>query len=213
VSFLNVHWSKKNRYEKQKMSSLSFMPVASSGPSDACFSTVNPHYSSQGTPARMADGRVLTDYRPRCFQYPTAAAAAFGGDEYRTRMIHGADELMAAARELNNRKVTSVSCVDTMVPELYKRVCTWKGCKTIPGNYQGIGTGRIYVPSASGAASDPQALSDMTVPTLPQTFPRAGPRVGSQCALGDPETAWALKDATSIYGSSAKSHPYSAPRA
>jgi hypothetical protein len=182
-------------------------------PGDACYSTVNPHYSKHGTPARMADGRIMTDYRPRCFQYSTQAAAAFGGDDYRTRMIHGADELMAAAREVNNRKVTSVNCVDTMVPELYKRVCTWKGCKTLPGNYQGIGTGRIYVPSAAGSAANPQALSDISVPAIPLTYQRAAPRIGSQCALGDPETAWSLQGAAAVYGSSAKSHPYSAPRA
>ncbi len=192
--------------------SLAFAPVAPPS-GDACFSSLNPHYSKYGTPARMADGRILTDYRPRCFQYATQAAATFGENEYRARMIHGADELMTVARELNNKKVASVSCVDTMVPELYKRVCTWKGCKTVPGNYQGIGTGRVYVPSASGSAGNPQALSDITIPHIPQTFPRAGPRIGSQCAINDPETAWALKGDAAVYGSSAKSHPYSAPRA
>jgi hypothetical protein len=122
-------------------------------------------------------------------------------------MIHGAEELMAAAREMNNRKVTSTGCVDTMVPELYKRVCTWEGCKVIPGNFQGIGTGRIYVGSASGSAADPQALSD-TMPAIPNTFPRQGPSAPSQCAPNDAETAWSLPN---IPGS-AKSHPYSAPR-
>lgn len=193
------------------MSSLAFAPVASSG-GDACFTSVNPHYKT-GAPARMADGRLMTDYRPRCSQYPVAAAQAWGVEEYRKRMTHGADELIAAARELNNRKVTAVSCVDTMVPELYKRVCTWEGCKTIPGNFQGIGTGRIYIPSLSGSAADPQTLSDATIPSMPMTFPRAAPRVGSQCAVNDSETAWAVKGDAAVYGASAKSHPYSAPRA
>jgi hypothetical protein len=195
------------------MASLSFAPVLADSAGAACFSTTNPHYSKHGTPARMADGRLMTDYRPRCFQYPTQAAAAFGDNEYRARMIHGADELMEVARQMNNRKATSVSCVDTMVPELYKRVCTWKGCKTVPGNFQGIGTGRIYVPSAISSADNPQALSDISVPAIPQTYPRQPPRIGSQCAINDPETAWALKGDVASYGSSAKSHPYSAPRA
>ncbi len=180
---------------------------------DACFSTVDPHYSNTGAPARMADGRIMTDYRPRCFQYPLAAAQKWGDNEARLRMVRGADELMANARVVNNRKVTSVSCVDTMVPELYKRVCTWDGCKTVPGNFQGIGVGRIYVPSAAASAENPQALSDTSVPNIPQTYPRQPPRIGSQCAVGDPEKAYLVHGDASFYGSSAKSHPYSAPRA
>jgi len=189
--------------------SLAFSPVQ--GNTDACYASVNPHYAKHGTPARMEDGRIMTDYRPRCFQYPVAAAQAFGDNEYRNRMTHGAKELMEAARQMNNRKATSQDCVDTMVPELYKRICTWKGCKTVPGNFQGIGTGRIYVPSAEGSASDPEALAN-TMPNIPQTFARQAPRVGSQCALNDPETMWSLKGDVTQYGSSAKSHPYSAPR-
>lgn len=189
------------------MSSLAFAAVT---PNTAdCFTTVDPHYAIHGAPARMADGRIMTDYRPRCLHYSVAAAQAFGDNEYRNRMVHGAQELMSAARAMNNRKNTSIDCVDTMVPELYKRVCTWKGCKTIPGNFQGIGTGRIYIPSAEAAASNPQALSD-TMPAIPQTYPRDAPRVGSQCAANDPETSWKLKNTVA---GGAKSHPYSAPRA
>lgn len=195
------------------MSSLGFAPTGPNPAGAACFATVNPHHAKTGTPARMADGRIMTDYRTRCHQYPLAAVQAWGVNEARQRMIHGADELMAAARQLNNRKVSSVSCVDTMVPELYKRVCTWQGCKVIPGNFQGIGTGRIYVPSASASASNPQALSDVSVPAIPNTYSRQAERIGSQCAVNDPETAWSLKGDVALYGGSAKSHPYSAPRA
>jgi hypothetical protein len=194
------------------MSSLGFSSVSAYPAGAACFTSVNPRYAATGAPARMADGRLMTDYRPRCAQYAVAAAGAFGEQDARRRMIHGAEELMMAAREMNNRKNTATSCVDTMVPELYKRVCTWKGCKVIPGNFQGIGTGRIYVPSAEGAAADPQALSD-AMPKLPQTFARSPSSVPSSCAIDDPEAAWSLHGPIERYGSSAKSHPYSAPRA
>jgi hypothetical protein len=194
------------------MSSLGFATL--DGPNgDSCFTTVDPKYSKTGAPARMADGRVMTDYRPRCHQYPVKAAANFGDNEYRARMIHGAEELMDAARQLNNRKVMPTACVDTMVPELYKRVCTWQGCKTVPGNFQGIGTGRIYVPSGEAAADKPQELSDMTIPAIPNTFARVESREASQCAAGDYETRWSIKGPAAQMGSSAKSHPYSAPRA
>lgn len=196
------------------MSSLEFMELRPGALQQAgCYATIDPHYASHGTPARMADGRVMTDYRPRCYQYPTVAAAEFGDNDVRMRMTHGAEVLMQQARDLNNYKVTSQNCVDTMVPELYKRVCTWKGCKTVPGNFQGIGTGRIYVPSIYKSASAPQALSDASIPMAPGTFPRRAPSSRSQCAQDDPETAFSLKGNASIYGGSASSHPYSAPRA
>jgi hypothetical protein len=175
----------------------------------ACFTTVNPNQSASGSPARMMDGRLFTDYRPRCFQYPVKAAQAWGDNEYRQRMIHGADELMEAARQMNNRKLTPATCVDTMVPEMYKRVCTWKGCKVVPGNATGIGVGRIYVPSIESAADDPQMLSDVSIPPVFGTFPRQPPSQPSQCSFGDPEKAWFVKDSA---GQTAKSHPYSAPR-
>jgi hypothetical protein len=161
----------------------------------------------------MADGRLMTDYRPRCHQYAVSAAMTWGDNESRERMTHGAEELMEVARQANNRKVLATSCVDTMVPELYKRVCTWRGCKTVPGNHVGIGTGRIYVPEAEGAAGDPQVLSDVSVPKLPQTWARQPPRIPSVCAADDPEKMWSLRGEVTRFGSAAKSHPYSAPRA
>jgi hypothetical protein len=187
------------------MSTLGSCPIEKSA---SCFTTVNPNHASTGSPARMMDGRTFTDYRPRCHQYPVKAAAAWGDNEYRERMIHGADELMGAARQMNNRKVTAAACVDTMVPEMYKRVCTWKGCKVVPSNPAGVGTGRIYVPSVESAAADPQMLSDVSIPEIFGTFPREAPAEGSKCALADPEGMWAMKGAPV----SAKSHPYSAPR-
>lgn len=194
------------------MSALGFMTLGSDLKDAACFATVDPQYAKHGTPARMADGRVMTDYRPRCYQYPTLAAAELGDNGVRQQMTDGALQLMSQARELNNRKVTSQTCVDTMLPDLYKRVCTWKGCKTVPGNYQGLGVGRVYIPELYRTASAPQALSDATIPRLPGTFPRRPPPVGSQCASDDPERAFAWKGDAAKYGSAAASHPYSAPR-
>jgi len=194
------------------MSGLGFMNLGSDLKNAACFATVDPQYAKHGTPARMADGRVMTDYRPRCYQYPTLAAAELGDNGVRQQMTDGALQLMSQARELNNRKVTSQTCVDTMLPDLYKRVCTWKGCRTVPGNYQGLGVGRVYIPELYRTASAPQALSDATIPRLPGTFPRRPPPVGSQCASDDPERAFAWKGDAAKYGSAAASHPYSAPR-
>jgi hypothetical protein len=189
-----------------------YSPVAPNPSGAACYTTVDPHYSETGAPGRMADGRLVTDYRPRCFQYPILAAQKWGDNVARERMIHGAEELMAAARAVNDYKNTPTSCEDTMVPELYQRVCTWDRCKTIPGNYQGIGTGRIYVPSSADYASSPQAMSDMNVPAIPNTYPRRAPRFPSQCGADD-SAAWSIQSNTTGFVSGAQSHPYSAPRA
>lgn len=195
------------------MSSLTYAPVTPNPSGDACFSTSDPKYSSSGAPARMADGRIVTDYRPRCLQYPLQAVQTYGENGARARMTHGAEELRRSVRDMNNQKLTPTSCEDTMVPELYKRVCTWQGCKTIPGNFQGIGVGRIYVPKEAGSAGNPQALSDASIPDIPDTFPRVPARVANQCAIDDPEVAWQVRGGVSMYGGSAKSHPYSSPRA
>ena len=189
------------------MSTLGACPVANSS-SGACYTTVNPNKVATGSPARMADGRLFTDYRPRCYQYSVKAAETWGDNGYRARMVHGAEELMEAARQMNNRKVTATKCVDTMVPEMYKRVCTWKGCKVVPGSAVGMGVGRIYVPSVAAAADDPQTLSDVSVPGIFGTYARAAPAVGSQCAVADEEQMWFMKNAVGT----AQSYPYSAPR-
>ena len=93
------------------MSYQAFAPVADIG---SCFTTVNPNQAATGSPARMMDGRLFTDYRPRCHQYSLKAAQTWGENEARMRMVHGADELAEAARQLNNRKATAIhgpSCV------------------------------------------------------------------------------------------------------
>ena len=161
----------------------------------------------------MDDGRMFTDYRPRCNQYPVKTAGQWGEHTGRQNMIHESDVLMEEARTLLQNKATPVkdSCVDTMVPELYKRVCTWRGCETVPGHYAGIGTGRVYIPNASGAAEDSDGLAKATLPNIPNTFEVTGPTAGSQCAADDKEKLWKFLDQPAGY--SARSMPYSGPRA
>ena len=196
------------------MSLNTYAPVRPNPAGPACYTSIDPHYEETGAPARMADGRLVTDYRPRCFQYPILAAQKWGDNNARERMVRGAEELMAATRAVLNMKNTATSCEDTMVPELYQRVCTWDRCRTINGNYQGIGTGRIYVPSSARYASSPQTLSDMNVPVIPKTFAKHPPRFPSQCATDDAAKQWSIQDNLAVFSpAGAKSHPYSAPRA
>jgi hypothetical protein len=71
------------------MSTLGSSPLENNA---SCFTTINPNHAASGSPARMYDGRLFTDYRPRCHQYPVKAAEAWGDNEYRKRMIEGAEE-------------------------------------------------------------------------------------------------------------------------
>jgi len=193
--------------------SLSYAPAnPSTGvESGSCYTTIDPHFENSAS--RMEDGRLFTDYRPRCLQYPMKVAGAWGEHDGRQKMVQSTDSLITEARELLQKKVAPVkgSCVDTMVPELYKRVCTWRGCETIPGHYAGIGTGRIYVPDNASMAADPDALANTTLPKMPNTFAMEGSSVPSKCAADDAEKFWKFLDQPQGY--SARATPYSGPRA
>ena len=176
-----------------------------------CYTTIDPNHDQSAD--RMHDGRLFTDYRPRCLQYPLKVTGVWGEHDGRQKMIQATDSLMDEARTLLQRKVAPVkgSCVDTMVPELYKRVCTWRGCETVPGHYAGIGTGRVYVPESAALAGDPDSLAKSTIPPMPDTFSMEGKSEPSQCAADDKEKFWKFLDQPQGY--SARATPYSGPRA
>lgn len=196
-------------YKGRGMASLGF---GSAVPSQGnCFTTI--YSKNQNAPTRMEDGRMFTDYRPRCAQYPIKLNAQWGEHDGRQNMIHGGDVLMEEARNVLQKKATPVSgsCIDTMVPELYKRVCTWRGCETIPGHYAGIGTGRVYIPDSANLAEEPEQLALVTQPNIANTYEMEGPTESSQCAADDKEKLWSFLDTPTQH--SARNMPYSGPRA
>ena len=192
-----------------EMSSLSYAPAVPSNGN--CYTTIDPNNDKSAN--RMEDGRLFTDYRPRCLQYPLKVTGIWGEHDGRQKMVQVADTLIDEARTLLTTKVSPVkgSCVDTMVPELYKRVCTWKGCETIPGHFAGLGTGRIYVPEMANSAGDSDTLAKETIPMMPDTYSSDGATEPSQCADDDKEKFWKFLDQPA--GFSARSTPYSGPRA
>lgn len=191
------------------MSSLPYAPAKLSNGN--CFTTTYSHINT--APARMMDGRMFTDYRPRCAQYPLKLTSKWGEHDGRQNMINSTDMLMEQAHNILQKKVGPIkgSCVDTMVPELYKRVCTWKGCETIPGHYTGIGTGRIYVPDSASVSNNPDSLAEATIPNIVNSYSMEGEKQESTCASDDPEKMWSFLNQPSGY--SARATPYSAPRA
>lgn len=192
-----------------EMSSLSYAPAVPSNGN--CYTTIDPNNESSSN--RMDDGRLFTDYRPRCLQYPLKVSGMWGEHDGRQKMIESSNTLIDDARNLLTKKVAPVkgTCVDTMVPELYKRVCTWKGCETIPGHHAGMGTGRVYVPDAVLSVNNSNELAKATIPKMPDTFSMEGMSEPSQCAADDKEKFWKFLDQPAGY--SARATPYSGPRA
>lgn len=142
-------------------------------------STPHPHYAS--APARMADGRLFTDYRANCQLLPPLIGGGTWADhDRRVRMRNGAadriadDRRKAVLRAGTNRD----TCVDTMVPELTKRVYAWDGPVTERiVEPVGIGAGRLYLPDRLDLlGADPDDVAIATIPSamLPGTHTSVG---------------------------------------
>lgn len=101
-------------------------------------------------PPRMADGRLFTDYRPRCdinMQYQPRPAV--GSYEYRQFLIRNADNVIGEHRDAAFTKAYSGPCVQpfetaTMLPEADAFVCDKVSCRCESRNPTGLGTGRDY---------------------------------------------------------------------
>lgn len=109
-------------------------------------------------PSRMQDGRVFTDYRPRCMI--TAELMAQMRDKsmlpssYDTRMYlqSNAENLMQTAQKsaLENMDCFCTAAgnqalgIDTMAPEHYVVKCNSVTCYREETNPGGIGDGRMY---------------------------------------------------------------------
>ncbi len=131
----------------------------------------NPRYP--GSPARMADGRLFTDYRPNCSLLAPLSSSTWAGWDRKQTMVNGGEYRISTDRSTTAMRAGSVGCVDTMVPEWSKRVYTWNGPVELVSQPVGLGTGRMYLPGQPGlVAGDPDALARATIPDsmLPGTF-------------------------------------------
>ena len=127
--------------------------------------TTNPRFP--GAPAWMSDGRLFTDYRPNCRMLaPLPKGQAIDADLLRKQQMQRTGiYAIAGDRSMTVLRAGSQGCVDTMVPELSKRVCGWDGCTTLPAHSIGIGQGRLYLPGRPGlATADPDTVAAMTFP-------------------------------------------------
>ena len=131
----------------------------------------NPRYP--GSPARMADGRLFTNYRPNCSLLAPLGTAQWADWSRKQTMVNTGESRIATDRSTTTMRAGSVGCVDTMVPEFSKRVYAWNGPIEMISQPVGLGTGRMYLPGQPGlVAGDPDALAKATFPDsmLPGTF-------------------------------------------
>jgi hypothetical protein len=131
----------------------------------------NPRYA--GSPSRMQDGRLFTDYRSNCKLLPEDMEVG-GSFEDKEKLQRDGPKRIQADRDWTSTRAISTGCVDTMVPESSKRACSWNGCVTLPTYDVGIGQGRLYLPERTDLV-DPDQLAAATAFTF-GTFPvRARP--------------------------------------
>ena len=130
----------------------------------------NPHHV--GAPSHMADGRLFTDYRPNCKLLPVKKQ----GGPFAEYGLHQQIQKMGETQIRNDRMLTvlraaNTGCVDTMVPELTKRVYSWDGPRVLMAHPVGIGSGRMYLPGRPElATADPDVVAAATFPEMAGTF-------------------------------------------
>jgi hypothetical protein len=132
----------------------------------------NPHWA--GAPGRMSDARLFTDYRASCSLLPNKAAGGLWPEMDRKLAFMGTGMLRVGAdRSLTVLRAGTTGCVDTMVPELNKRIYDWRGGLQGIAQPVGVGTGRLYLPGRPDLiTADPDTIAMATIPNamLPGTF-------------------------------------------
>ena len=130
----------------------------------------------------MADGRLFTDYRANCSLLPALGNGRWADWERHQGMKRNGEVYIKADRGATVMRAASYGCVDTMVPELTKRVYSWNGPASSALGGQGpvgefmsqpagIGTGRSYLPGRVDLiAGDPDVLAAATFPDMIGTF-------------------------------------------
>jgi hypothetical protein len=129
----------------------------------------NPRFP--GAPARMADGRLFTDYRANCFLMAPLSNKVWAEYDRNDRMKRNGAAHIATDRTMTIMQAGQTGCVDTMVPELTKKTYTWQGPIEVVSHPVGIGAGRMYLPGRRDLLSaDPDVVAATTFPAMHGTF-------------------------------------------
>jgi hypothetical protein len=111
-------------------------------------------------PARMSDGRLFTDYRPRCDQVTELMPNSDRGVsnyEFRMNLVSHAEDIMRRNMMWAFNAAQCGQCdasqPGTMLPEAYAQSCDGNSCTFTPFTKGGLGLGRNYgnTPEVSAA--------------------------------------------------------------
>lgn len=120
----------------------------------------------------MADGRLFTEYRRSTLLVPKLGSERWAQWEQHRNLQQNGTIYMNSDRGQTVMRAASYGCVDTMVPELTKRVARWDGAVELLSQPAGIGSGRSYLPGRTElVAGDPDILAATTFPEMIGTFP------------------------------------------
>jgi hypothetical protein len=90
-------------------------------------------------PARMSDGRFMTDFNTNCI-LNTLRKEKMSAWEYRTHLINNAEQIMEEMNEKNEQLYGCQECHRTVLPAPNaKQVCTDTGCEIVKVEDGGIG--------------------------------------------------------------------------
>lgn len=90
-------------------------------------------------PARMSDGRFMTDFNTNCI-LNTLRKEKLSAWEYRTHLINNAEQIMNEINEKNEQIYGCQECHRTVLPAPNaKQVCTDSGCEIVKVEEGGIG--------------------------------------------------------------------------
>jgi len=102
-------------------------------------------------PARMADGRLFTDYRPRGsvnFKFANDDGKQLDSYKYRQYLTQNADKIMRDMRKQAYEKAVCGPCdeapTETAMPARVVQKCDGKVCTFMEGHPMGVGLGRAY---------------------------------------------------------------------
>jgi hypothetical protein len=118
----------------------------------ACTSCERPSNNKYNQcPPRMADGRLFTDYRPRCdinFLYPPKDQY-LDSYNYRQFLIKNTEKILQQQRRSAYDVAACGPCVEpyavgTMLPEQTIQTCTKSTCSFATNDPAGLGLGRNY---------------------------------------------------------------------
>lgn len=97
----------------------------------------------------MADGRLFTDYRPRCDINYISGDKQMNSYDYRQYLIRNAGSVMTSQRSSAYSTAVCGPCMPpydkgTMLPEQYVMECDGQSCSVTLKDPRGLGLGRNY---------------------------------------------------------------------